>query len=244
MNCSAPTQEHVLIRVNLRHCARVLLHLLLPSVFQSCPRTRYQQLGPARFSYLRLWRSIRSMYRFNTENAMWTEWCNSRNTRLFWWIRGSWSQKNKEFETAQVTAGREAEREERERVICWWVSCWNCNKGESLAQLHCFLYQWQLPPPPSLFHWMKFPTSSLFTLFTYIPRSNFPPPRLPLAFLLSVTRSVRWHFSVGNTARHPVWNRNPFFPTSRTLKGRFYLSRRTDSPFLLSLPGLLSDENK
>lgn len=175
MNCSAPTQEHVLIRVNLRHCARVLLHLLLPSVFQSCPRTRYQQLGPARFSYLRLWRSIRSMYRFNTENAMWTEWCNSRNMRLFWWIWGSWSQKNKEFETAQVTAGREAEREERERVICWWVSCWNCNKGESLAQLHCFLYQWQLPPPPSLFHWMKFPTSSLFTLFTYIPRSNFPP---------------------------------------------------------------------
>lgn len=63
MNCSAPTQEHVLIRVNWRHCARVLLHLLLPSVFQSCPRTRYQQLGPARFSYLRLWPSIRSMYR-------------------------------------------------------------------------------------------------------------------------------------------------------------------------------------
>lgn len=62
MNCSAPAQEHVLICVNLRYCARFLPHLLAPSVFQSCPRTRYQQLGPAKFSYLRLWLSIRSMY--------------------------------------------------------------------------------------------------------------------------------------------------------------------------------------
>lgn len=146
---------------------------------------------------------------------MWYEWCNNRNIGFFWWI---WDfffiSNNKAGKMTQVTSERETKWEERERVIARWVLSSNCNNGESLTQLHCFLYHCQLSPPLSPFHWMKFPTSCLFKLSPI------------LSFQRSLPVSHCFFFTVHNTfcqvpffsGKHrsyqntvPVWNWTLFF---------------------------------
>lgn len=127
----------------------------------------------------------------------------------------------------QVTSERETKWEERERVIARWVLSSNCNNGESLTQLHCFLYHCQLSPPLSPFHWMKFPTSCLFKLSPILSfQRSLPPSPIAFFFLLSITHFARCHFfsekhrSYQNTV--PVWNWTLFFLVMNcTLKRHF-----------------------
>lgn len=191
---------------------------------------------PSAVSYLRLWPSARSMPLY-TLNVIWTEWCNNRN---MWFLMDMrlWSRKTKQarwHEWPQKDRAREKKEKEQYLVSVVLESQYQRKPHTAPLFSHCR----KLPPPLSLFYWIKFPTSSLFTLVPIFSSSFFFSSPYFLAFLLSITHFARWHFQWETQIllKHSSCAESNSFCDEPRFKGRHFFPV-LNSPFLLSLLGL------
>lgn len=160
---------------------------------------------PHKVSYLGLWPSARSMP-LNTVNVIRTEWCNNRNMWFLMDVR-LWSQKTKQARWHEwPLKERASEKKEKEQYLVSVVLELQYQRKPHTAPLFSLL-----PPTltTSIFYWIKFPTSSLFTL---VPIFSFQLLFLSfLAFLLSITGCARWHFQWETKKRSSCVESKSFF---------------------------------